>query len=83
MSDSSFSDKSVRMFFYIAPLIGLICGILYLHKQKKRAVEVTISRVRLEENIKSIIYRLDPQKCVNRKKLHKEVHWMVKKLDRD
>ena len=70
-------------FFYVAPLIGLLLGVAYLKKEKRKELELTVSKVRLEENIESLIYKLDPKKCVNRYQLERDIKKMIQRLESD
>ena len=79
----SVSDTMVRFFFYTAPIIGLVLGVFYLKEQKRKEVEITISKVRLSENIKSILYKTDTKKCVNRGEFNRELQRLIDRLSNE
>lgn len=76
-NNRSFIDQLVRVFFYTAPLIGLLYGVYYL-KTKNKIHEITIDRDKLESVLIDFIEDLDDKDCIEDGKLKIEVNkWVL------
>lgn len=71
-SNKNLFDRIIKLFFYIAPLIGLLYGVYYLQTRGEKD-NVTISKQRLERVIIEIVEDLDKENCINKKELEVEV----------
>jgi len=72
-------DQLIRIFFYVAPLIGLLYGVYYLQSQNK-ATEVCIEKEKLEKIVIGLVQKLDSKDCIEDKKIEIEVDKLILNL---
>ena len=83
MSSNNSKEKSgagvVKMFFYLAPLIGIVFGVIYLQKNRIND-QITISKDRLEVILKQVIQEIDQGNCLDTSRVNREVTHLIDRL---
>jgi len=77
-------NKFVKIFFYIAPLIGIILAVFYLKQSEEKLIESSISpNNNIESVVMEVIQKVDTEKCIDLKSkgqiIQKEIENAMKK----